>query len=62
MVGTYRLIQREGAERIGRFYSADEYDIAPLPAFIFARPRRSFRGVFSDGRDPRLVLDEDGIV
>jgi L-ornithine Nalpha-acyltransferase len=33
VVGTYRLIQREGAERIGRFYSADEYDIAPLLDF-----------------------------
>ena len=37
-------------------------DIAPLPAFIFARPRRAFRGVFSDGRDPRLLLDENGLL
>ncbi|MBV9859006.1 MAG: GNAT family N-acetyltransferase [Alphaproteobacteria bacterium] len=30
VVGTYRLIRREAAERQGRFYSAAEYDIAPL--------------------------------
>jgi putative hemolysin len=33
VIGTYRLIRREAADRIGRFYSADEYDIAPLLAF-----------------------------
>jgi putative hemolysin len=33
VVGTYRLIQRPAAERLGRFYSADEYDIAPIVAF-----------------------------
>ena len=33
VIGTYRLIRREAAERIGRFYSADEYDIATLTAF-----------------------------
>jgi hypothetical protein len=32
VVGTYRLIQREGAMRIGHFYSADEYDIAAIEA------------------------------
>jgi len=32
VVGTYRLIRREAAARIGRFYSADEYDIAPILA------------------------------
>ncbi|MBM3545693.1 MAG: GNAT family N-acetyltransferase [Alphaproteobacteria bacterium] len=30
VVGTYRLIRRSAAMRHGRFYSADEYDIAPL--------------------------------
>lgn len=30
VVGTYRLIRREAAERFGRFYTADEYDISPL--------------------------------
>jgi L-ornithine Nalpha-acyltransferase len=33
VVGTYRLIQREAAAQIGRFYSADEYDIAPIIGF-----------------------------
>jgi putative hemolysin len=32
VVGTYRLIQREGACRIGNFYSADEYDISRIEA------------------------------
>lgn len=30
VVGTYRLIRREAAQRIGRFYSADEYDISAI--------------------------------
>lgn len=33
VVGTYRLIRRETAEAIGRFYSADEYDIGPITSF-----------------------------
>ncbi len=33
VVGTYRLIRREAAERTGRFYSADEYDITRLTAY-----------------------------
>jgi L-ornithine Nalpha-acyltransferase len=32
IVGTYRLIRREIAARLGGFYSAGEYDIAPLVA------------------------------
>ncbi len=36
VVGTYRLIRRSAADRLGRFYSADEYDIAPV---IKAAPR-----------------------
>jgi L-ornithine Nalpha-acyltransferase len=32
VVGTYRLLRREAARRLGGFYSADEYDIAPLVA------------------------------
>ena len=32
VVGTYRLIQREAAASLGQFYSADEYDIAPIEA------------------------------
>ena len=30
VVGTYRLFRREAALRHGRFYSIDEYDIAPI--------------------------------
>ena len=30
IVGTYRLIRQEAADRIGSFYSAGEYDIAPI--------------------------------
>ena len=33
VVGTYRLIRREAAARIGAFYSAGEYDIGPLTAY-----------------------------
>ena len=33
VVGTYRLIRQEAADRIGRFYSSGEYDITPLVAF-----------------------------
>ena len=33
VVGTYRLIQREAAAKLGRFYSADEYDITPIMHF-----------------------------
>ncbi len=33
VVGTYRLIQVEGARKIGRFYTADEYDISQLEQF-----------------------------
>jgi L-ornithine Nalpha-acyltransferase len=32
VVGTYRLLRRDAARRLGGFYSADEYDIAPLVA------------------------------
>ncbi|MBU0725600.1 MAG: GNAT family N-acetyltransferase [Alphaproteobacteria bacterium] len=33
VVGTYRLIQREAANRHGGFYTADEYDIARIVAW-----------------------------
>ena len=32
VVGAYRLIDREGAEAAGQFYSESEYDLAPLRA------------------------------
>ena len=31
VVGTYRLIRRAAAERLGGFYSAAEYDLRDLP-------------------------------
>jgi len=33
VVGTYRLIPREAADKIGRFYSASEYDITPMATY-----------------------------
>ncbi|HUN42297.1 MAG TPA: GNAT family N-acyltransferase [Acetobacteraceae bacterium] len=33
VVGTYRLIKQDAAAQLGRFYSADEYDIAPILDF-----------------------------
>ncbi len=33
VVGTYRLLRRAAADRVGRFYSADEYDIGTMLAF-----------------------------
>lgn len=30
IVGTYRMLRRSGADKVGRFYSSDEYDITPL--------------------------------
>jgi putative hemolysin len=33
VVGTYRLIRRPAAARLGRFYSESEYDISALQAF-----------------------------
>ena len=33
VVGTYRMLHREGARAVGRFYSSAEYDIGPLVNF-----------------------------
>ncbi|HET9019171.1 MAG TPA: GNAT family N-acyltransferase [Acetobacteraceae bacterium] len=33
VVGTYRLIRQPAAEKMGGFYSADEYDISPIVTF-----------------------------
>ncbi len=33
VIGTYRLIRRSAAARIGRFYSAAEYDISTMEAY-----------------------------
>ncbi len=36
--------------------------IAPLPSFIFVGGRRLFRGIFSDGRELRLLVDVGAIL
>ena len=33
VIGTYRLIRRGAAARVGRFYSAEEYDISTMVAY-----------------------------
>lgn len=53
------IVPVDGTEAIREVPAAD---IAPLPPFIFPRPGRAFRGVFSDGHAPRLLLDQDGIL
>jgi putative hemolysin len=30
VVGTYRMLRREGAAKVGRFYSSSEYDMRPI--------------------------------
>lgn len=30
LIGTYRLCDQKAAEKVGRFYTSDEYDISPL--------------------------------
>jgi putative hemolysin len=55
VVGTYRLIQREAASRIGRFYSSDEYDISRIEA----NPGRILelgRSCVDDGYRNRAVM------
>ena len=33
VIGTYRLIRRDAAAKLGQFYSADEYDVGPVERF-----------------------------
>lgn len=33
VIGTYRLVRREAAAKLGQFYSEDEYDIGPVERF-----------------------------
>jgi len=33
VVGTYRMLRRQGAAKVGRFYSSSEYDIRPILDF-----------------------------
>lgn len=30
IIGTYRLLRREGANKVGQFYSSNEYDLTPI--------------------------------
>ncbi len=63
----YLLLAGAGRRAVVRVDTAEEIrdvppsEIAPLPAFIFAERRRLFRGVFSDERGPRLLLDESAL-
>ena len=55
VVGTYRLIQREAADRIGQFYSAGEYDISRIEAFP-GRVLELGRSCVDDGYRNRAVM------
>jgi putative hemolysin len=55
VVGTYRLIQREAAHRIGHFYSSDEYDISPIEA-IPGRVLELGRSCVDNGYRNRSVM------
>jgi putative hemolysin len=55
VVGTYRLIQREAARRLGHFYSAAEYDIARIEAYP-GRILELGRSCVDDGYRNRAVM------
>jgi len=58
VVGTYRLIQREAAEQLGGFYSAGEYDIAPILAFpgrVMALGRSCVDGLYRNRAAMQLL-------
>jgi putative hemolysin len=55
VVGTYRLIQREGAQKLGHFYSADEYDITRIEA-IPGRIMELGRSCVASGYRNRSVM------
>ncbi|MEA2739439.1 MAG: L-ornithine Nalpha-acyltransferase [Acetobacteraceae bacterium] len=55
VVGTYRLIQREAAGKIGHFYSSDEYDIARIEA-IPGRILELGRSCVDDGYRNRSAM------
>ena len=63
VIGTYRLMRREAAERCGRFYTEDEYDIANLlnfPGDILELGRSCIAEKFRNG--PTLQLLWRGVV
>lgn len=58
VVGTYRLIRREAARRIGRFYTAGEYDIRLLldyPGEILELGRSCVAGDYRTGQTMQLL-------
>ena len=63
VIGTYRLMRREAAERCGRFYTEDEYDIANLlnfPGDILELGRSCIAEKFRNG--PTMQLLWRGVV
>ena len=63
VIGTYRLMRREAAERCGRFYTEDEYDIANLlnfPGDILELGRSCIAEKFRTG--PTMQLLWRGVV
>ena len=63
VIGTYRLMRREAAERCGRFYTEDEYDIANLlnfPGDILELGRSCIAEKFRNG--PTMQLLWSGVV
>ena len=63
VIGTYRLMRREAAERCGRFYTEDEYDIANLldfPGDILELGRSCVAETYRDG--PTMQLLWRGVV
>ncbi len=55
VVGTYRLIQRDAAQRIGGFYSAGEYDISRIEAHP-GRVLELGRSCVDNGHRSRAVM------
>ena len=58
VVGTYRVMRREAAEQCGRFYTADEYDIANLlnfPGEVLELGRSCIGAEFRNGATMQLL-------
>ena len=58
VVGTYRLMRREAAERRGQFYSVDEYDVATLLNYegeILELGRSCVDGAYRTGSTMQLL-------
>lgn len=58
VVGTYRLIRRPAAEKMGRFYSASEYDISKLvnfPGNVLELGRSCVDALYRNGTTMQLL-------